>query len=401
MHARFESIEAGKRVGTDRIPIAVTRLPGEQATARLLELADACRWQLIGLAGYEDELPTNVDVVGALINHPPEAKVFAQVIKRGIPTVRIGRIAHRIDRFVPAVLSDRFAIGQLAAEHFAQREFRHVAYIGHPSWAYNRVIYQGLAARARELGCECHIRRMHGEERPPESYGSPMRWQLQQADFTRSLGKFPTPVGLLASSDQTALRYCRWIHDAGLRVPEDVAVLGIGDNRFDCETARIPVSSVIYDWDRLVDTAVGLLRQLIRGESPSQNVTLVPPLGIATRRSTDVLAAADDKVVAALRFMWDRADQNLSVDQVARHVKVSRRVLERAFERELGRGIFEEFQRRRLEHARNLLIQTDSRIAAIASQMGFSSQSYFCQVFRRSFGMSPAQYRAQRKNAKI
>jgi LacI family transcriptional regulator len=375
-------------------PIAVGQMPNGVVAERLLEVAEERRWQLVGLTEYRGQLPSNLSVRGALVTGASGSPLVVDLLQRGIPTVRIGRMPGGDDAGLPTVVADRGAAGRLAADHFAARGFRHLAYIAHPWWKYNRLMFRGLVARGQELGCEVHLRRMHGE-RPEYARNSPEQWRYQQVDFTESLRRFPKPVGLLASSDITAGRYCRWIVEAGWRVPEDVAVLGVGDDRFLCESAPVPTSSVAYDWRSITDTAVELLVRHMAGERLASATVRVEPRGVVTRRSTDVLAASDDNVARALRHMWDHLDQALTVDQIARQVQVSRRTLERAFERELGRGVFAEFQRRRLEKAREMLRQTDLRVADIAGRLGFSSQNYFGQVFRKMFGISPVRYRAQ------
>ncbi len=130
-----------------------------------------------------------------------------------------------------------------------------------------------------------------------------------------------------------------------------------------------------------------------------QTTVMIPPLGVITRQSTDVLAASDLHVVAALFFMWDHITDNLTVDQIAEQGGISRRKLERAFRRELGRGINQEFQRRRQEKARDLLVQTDLRITDISESLRFGSHNYFCRSFRAAFGVSATKFRRQHKKS--
>lgn len=364
---------------------------------RLLALAEARQWQLLDLNEYQGQLPTTLTVRGALVSRPPSHPLVVDLRQRGVPVVCLGRVSLDQGDQSPSVIPDRIAIGRAAAEHFAQRGFRHVAFIAHPSWKYYRALYRGLAARARELGCAIRLGRMHGE-RPEDARNSPEQWRYQQADFTRQLRNFPKPIGLLASSDVTASRYCRWVLEAGLRVPEDVAVLGVGDNQFLCLAAPVPISSVAYDWDRIADTAADMLVRLMDARPVDAPSVLIPPRGIITRRSTDVLAATDPLVVRALRYIWDHIAEDLTVDQIARHVGVSRRTLERSFQHDLGRGIYEEFKRRRLDKARELLVQSDLPIAQVASALNFSSHTYFGQLFRAAYGSSPADYRKQQRH---
>ncbi len=116
--------------------------------------------------------------------------------------------------------------------------------------------------------------------------------------------------------------------------------------------------------------------------------------GIAARRSTDIIAVDDRDVATALRFIWDHYAQSaLSVDDVAAATGIHRRVLEKGFRRELGRGINQELVRTRLKAVTLRLETTDDSITDIASQSGYSRPNHLFRTFREQFSISPRQYR--------
>jgi LacI family transcriptional regulator len=383
----------------DWTPIAVQIDDGGDLPNQLLALAEARQWRLVSLGKFSGQVPVDVTVRGALVDVLPTTPMVRQLLDQGIPVVRIGRLPHPEDHHVPAVMHDHLGSGRVAAEHFAQRDFRHVAYVGRKPWSDERAMYQAYAKRCDALGLQCHLFQEEVDRIKAEHATGQDVWQLRREAFVGWLAQAPKPLGLFTFGDPAADLYCQWIVSAGLRVPEDVAVLGMGDNAFVCECATVPISSVAPDRAKIARTAVDMLARLMTSQALDQTTVQVPPLHVVTRQSTDVLAASDPTVMTALRFMWDRVADDLSVDQIARHVGVSRRTLERAFTREMGRGINAEFQRRRLEEARKLLVQTDLKVAEIATAMGCSSRSYFFQAFRKAFGISPAQYRKQHPSA--
>jgi len=374
--------------------IALVHSTQRPYTPRMLELARERRWRLISLAKFEGNLPPDLDVRGALTSFLPTAEHVRALRKSGVPVVRVGSWPHPDDSDVPAVIPDHTVAGHLAAEHFAKRDFKHVACVGRDPWGDNQATYEGFAARAEELGCQCHL--LREEAKVVEQLSSPLeRWQWRREQFIEWIKSLPRPVGMLMFGDLQADRACHWALEAGLSVPADVAVLGMGNNAVMCDCATVPVSSIAHDSDGLAEIAVETLAQLLAGRSLEQTTIRVPPLGVVTRQSTDVLAASDPNVANALRFMWDHVAEDLSVDAIARHVGVSRRTLERAFERELGRGINSEFQRRRLEKARELLLLTDLKVTELAQALNFSSHNYFCRAFGKAYGISPARYRRE------
>ena len=108
-----------------------------------------------------------------------------------------------------------------------------------------------------------------------------------------------------------------------------------------------------------------------------------------------MLAVADPAVAHALRFMWDRLEQDLSVNDVADEVGVNRQKLERAFRAHLHRGVNAELRRKRLEEFSRLLLATDRPIADLAPLTGFRTMAHLHKTFRQVHGMSPRQFRRE------
>jgi LacI family transcriptional regulator len=374
---------------------------GEDVIRHLVRLARQRQWQLISLSKFYGQLPDNLSARGAIVNKLPSDPAVRSLLDRGVPVVRVGFWPHPDDHLVPAVMPDRSAAGRLAAEHFAARDFKHVAFVGRKPWGAFESTYDSFRARAAELGCTCHLLRTelsasYEQGEVPEV----SRWNKRLEVFTGWLKTLPMPVGLLAITDTYADRFSYGATEAGLRVPEDLAVMGIGNDEAVCECAPVPITSVAWDTDRIASTAVELLEQLMAGQAVAQSTVKIPPAGVITRPSTDVLAASDPFVVQALRYMWDHVADDLSVDQIAQHVGTSRRSLEKAFKNDLGRGINAEFQRRRLDRACELLLNTDLRIGEVAASLNFSSQKYFCEAFGKAYGVSPSDYRRQGRLAR-
>lgn len=142
-----------------------------------------------------------------------------------------------------------------------------------------------------------------------------------------------------------------------------------------------------------------MLQQLMRGETLPETTVEIPPVGVVVRESTDVLATPDRDVAAALRYMWDQFDMDLSVGDVARKVGLPERTLTRRFRQSIGRSIIEELRRKRLAEAKRLLRTTDRSIADIAAEVGFRSDDYLHRTFKRAFGTTPRSYRLASKAA--
>jgi LacI family transcriptional regulator len=349
-------------------------------------------WTLLDLEFTRGALPADPPPSGALVNCPPTAPLAKRLRKMGCPTVRLGYLSHPRDRLLPAVLSDMVATGRLAADHFADRGFKHVAYVGHVPWSSHHLAYKAFRARAAEQGLVCHLYRFAtGDRRKGESDAA--RFDRRARQIGAWLVGLPKPIGVLTYSDGMAAGLSVMCRRAGLTVPEDVALLGIGNSPLLCEMSPVHLSSIDRNEEEMGRQAALLLNRLMQGGAAPRKPVMIPPARIAARRSTDVLAVDDPAVARAMRVMWDHLDQNLGVDHVAAEVGMTRRSLERTFRKHLGRGINAELRRKRLERCCELLRTTRLSVSDLAPAVGFRSKEYLHNAFRRAFGITPLAYR--------
>jgi LacI family transcriptional regulator len=189
-----------------------------------------------------------------------------------------------------------------------------------------------------------------------------------------------------------ALDACR---RAGIAVPEEVAVVGVDNEELVCTLANPPLSSVVPNARSIGYEAAALLDRLMRGEPEPTTPLFIPPVEVITRLSTDVNAIADPEVATAMRFIREHACEGIAVADVLSQVPVSRSVLQRRFRGLLGRSIHGEIAGVRLQRAKQLLIETDLPLAAIAQRTGFSHVEYLCAAFRQATGLPPGTYRRE------
>jgi AraC-like DNA-binding protein len=107
-------------------------------------------------------------------------------------------------------------------------------------------------------------------------------------------------------------------------------------------------------------------------------------------------AAADDRLVAAAEnYIWTHSQLALSVHDIASHVGVSRRTLERRFSTALGRTVLEEVTRCRFNRADRLLRETDLPVKVVVYLAGFGRAENMRQQFIHQTSLSPRAYRAK------
>lgn len=110
------------------------------------------------------------------------------------------------------------------------------------------------------------------------------------------------------------------------------------------------------------------------------------------------LKAAGSIVTNALKIIQDRfRDPALSRKIIAEATGISDDYLSKQFQRDCGISIPEYINRLRMAEAGRLLAATNTRITAIANQIGFSNLSYFSSLFKKHFEMTPEQYRREKR----
>lgn len=320
---------------------------------------------------------------------------FVKAIRaRGVPVVDIyNAAAHEVS--LPRVLGDHRAAGCLAAEHFLERGWRHFAWFSRGRHVVPSLRLQGYGDTLAKHG--------HGVIKLGGNLQGDFqrnRWQKINTELARELVAAPKPLAVFAQNDLGAVAVMEACDTAGLRTPEDVAILGVDDNELIVNSVRVPLSSVQDDLHRLGYEGAALLDRLMDGEAPPPDPLLIQPRGISVRASTDTFAVNHPALRAALHFIDKNLRRSFGVDAIVAESGLSRRALEQLFQKELRQTIHERVMQLRLGRARRLLGNSNLSIEDVASEAGFSHAPHLHRLFQREFGMTPRAYRLRQKSVK-
>jgi LacI family transcriptional regulator len=356
-----------------------------QMAAGLARFARMANWHLHLETTLTGETARDVACDGMLVFHCNQAELIALARRRAAscPAVLISGMKPILR--APTVREDNVAVGRMAAEHFLQRGFRQFVWLSKDNRRVSQDRRAGFLAALRENEGHCHCIEWSRTRRP--------QWREYSRWVGRQLAGLPRPIALLAQDDLAAVDAVQICKDNGLRVPDDVAVLGVGNDALLCEFSDVPLSSIELDWEETVYHAAAILERLMSGGRPPKEAIVFPPRRVVTRVSTDILAVPQAGLAAALRFVREHFREPITVSDVARAVGVTRRTLENHFRRHLHTGLAEEIRRRRLDYVQDCLIKTDMTIAEIALQSGFESAVSLAKVFKRVQGIQPSRYR--------
>jgi LacI family transcriptional regulator len=289
------------------------------------------------------------------------------------------------------VRADSRSAGCVAADHLLERGFTCFGFCGYRGRTWSDRRLEGFSNRIEEGRHSCSV------YEPPESARG-LPWPGEQPLMSAWLRSLVKPAGVMACNDIRGKQVIEACLQAGLRVPDDVAVVGVDEDRLLCELANPPMSSVVLNLERAGYQAAELLDGLMAGRIQQPQRIIVEALWVIARSSTDVVAIEDRHVSAAARFIRDHCREPVTVSDVVAKSGISRRSLEIRFQQILGRSIRQQIQQARLAWSKRLLVETNLSAEKIAQISGFSSLSYMSSVFHRELGTTLTDYRRQSRN---
>ena len=294
---------------------------------------------------------------------------------------------------VPRVGIDDDAVSALAARHLLDRGIRHFAFVGHPHQDYSLRRETAFRRCIESAGFQVHC------YHEPRSRFDPRGrvWGFEEK-LLRWLKALPKPAGVFACNDIWGVQLSEACRQARLRVPEEVAMVGVDNDDLLCELARPSLSSVEVPAEDVGRQAAALLDEMLQGRAVAPHPVLLPPKGVVTRQSSDVLAIEDADVAAAVRFIRGNSHRPLAIDEVVEAVAICRRTLERKFRKALSRGLWDEVRRAHLERATRLLLDTDLSMSAVAAASAFNGGTHLSIVFRQELNTTPTAFRREGKS---
>lgn len=291
---------------------------------------------------------------------------------------------------VPYVATDNFALVEAAYEHLKSKGLERFAFYGIPAdinhrWAVERE--KAIVELCKQDGYECYVYRGHTTH--------PETWQYAMNRLTDWIQSLPNPIGIVAVTDARARHLLQACDHIGKQVPDNISVVGIDDDDIARFLSRISLSSVTQGCFEMGFQAARLLHNRLENRNLKNKRILVPPVGVANRQSTDFKALKDPYVIQAMHFIRQNACRGIKVDQVLDYVGISRSNLEHRFKQERGHSIHNEIHNEKFERACKLLTETDISTTEIATECGYPSLQYMYAVFKKHYGKTPREYRAE------
>jgi len=314
-----------------------------------------------------------------------DSLITEELLKLRIPTI-LAIHDSKYPEDLPVIKTDSFSIAKMASEHLLGKGLRNLAFCGFDGyeWSKERGLY--FNRFNNEAGLKTHM------------YIPPKRtkrddWDNEQQHVSEWIKSLPKPVGIFACNDdrgQHILEVCKMMN---LKVPEDVAVIGVDNDPMVCDIGDPPLTSIALNVESAGFEAARLLDQLISKKKIAGKQIMVSPTHIVQRQSSDILAVDDPEVAMAIQYIKNNAKDKILVRDVVEATSISRRTLEKRFRKTLHRSIYDEIRQVRVEQISKLLLETDLPISQISSLFSFTDVEHISRYFRREKGVALREFR--------
>lgn len=303
--------------------------------------------------------------------------------------------------------SDNRAVGALAADYFLGRRFTNFAFFGYRGTPYSVQRKEGFIRRLAQAG-----RAAAAYEADTTRWPSSKSWSLpgfdessirDGAQLQRFLRKLPKSTAVFCCHDPRAIAVLETCREAGLAIPQDVAVLGVDNDSIYGAFSQPRLSSVDPATEEIGYRAAQEMAEQAE-TAPSRrrrHVILIPPKEVVTRESTECYPLDPGWLSDALVFIRRNATKGISAADVFAALGKSHTLVQEAFRTVLRSSVQREIIAVRMEEAKRLLSDGDRPVSEVARACGFSSLHYFSQAFTSHTGSSPSEYRAADKRMTV
>lgn len=274
----------------------------------------------------------------------------------------------------------------MAAEFFIRKGFQHFAFYGYHDavWSLERCegFRQGLAEHGLDQNLSVYQRQSVDDV-----------WFDEAPPLLAWLKSLHYPTALMACDDNQGNRITEICKVYNLRVPEQISILGVDNDKIVCNISDPPLSSISQNIEKGGYEAAALIERLYNKEETNPQDIVIEPMNIVNRLSTDYYPTSDPHILTVLNYIHRNLSKPLNVDDLVALVPLSRRLLEIRFRQATRQSIHQYISTLRMERFAQLLQATSDPVSDVATQVGIDNIKNLSRQFKLAKGCTPQAYR--------
>lgn len=291
---------------------------------------------------------------------------------------------------IPNITGDHFLSGEMGARYFIKKGFRNFAFYGFRDVVWSQERAEGFRSELQKAGLEENFREYNNVDFTD-------LWYYESEPLTEWLQSLPRPVAMMTCDDNQGHHIAELCKNCGIRIPQDIALLGVDNDTTVCSLSDPPLSSINQAVEKAGYQTAAMIDAMMEERDNRGYDILVIPTHIITRNSTDIYATSDKYISVVLQYIHNNIDKRLTVAAISKLVPLSRRLLENKFKQATGFAVYNYIFNLRISKFAEMLLDSDAPIIEIAMDMGFSDYKNISRQFRKVKGCSPSEYRLRRK----
>lgn len=314
-------------------------------------------------------------------------ETFEYLRSKNIPIIDLGLRDHQIP--IPRMTTDNEKIGKLAVEHLREFGHKEIFVIDHGKNIMFKERLKSLQKYSRINDCKVTILKSASEIQNEVLY------ELEDILEQRGQKLRESSLGFFAFNDSIAADLISLCLRNDVRVPENIAILGVDNDDLIISSLILGLSSVDSDQEGLGKSSAKLMYELLNtdGMKDNENIYRHAPKGVITRRSTDCYAVRNPLVSNALHWIQNNFYKGIQATDVASAMSVTQQGLQKAFATNYIRSPGNEIRHQRLEAVAFLLKTTNANLNTIAKNCGFYSVNSLINSFRKKYKTTPGKFR--------
>jgi LacI family transcriptional regulator len=319
-------------------------------------------------------------IIAQFYNHADIKKL----VDTKIPVI-VEDFKERFEEF-PNITGGYFEAGQMGAKYFINKGYKNFAFYGFDNIVWSRERAEGFEDSVRKHGEKVHFF-------SPKKIASRELWYYKPSALSKWLTSLPKPVAIMACDDERAQNITEACKQSKIKIPEEVAVLGVDNDELTCNLSDPPLSSIGLGVEQGGYEAAKLMQLMLENKDQEIYDIIVKPTTIITRQSTDICATTDSQIAKALNFIHQNIENNINVEDVLKNVSISRRALEKRFIEVTDSAIYKYICQLRIRKFSDKLLESDKSIYEIAIELGYNDNKNLSRLFKQINGCTPQQYR--------